>query len=478
MELSAAKQLTIGTELTNNGTLTLKSDATGTATILTPGTSDISGTFKVQQYLSSARNWYISSPVVGAAVPTGKTYFGYEESGDNASRVVDGETDYWKAYAASTVLTVGKGYIAQPTEATTLEFTGTALNNGDKSINLTRTTGKTKEGFNLVGNPYPAFINIDNLQSNNDILQTYWIRSNNGSYIFDTYNIPSAISTGLSGLKVSKFIPPMQAFWLRVASGKTSASVNLLNANKGHQDDSNNKFRAPSKISALNKILRLEVTNGTNRDETVLYSNENALDSYDIYDSPKFSNALDIVPEIYTIVGTEELVINGMQSIPLDTEIPLGFRTQENAQTFVVKATEFSGFDSNVKVYIKDNQNLLNPETELTAGTDYSFTSDATDNTTRLSVIFKSTGAVTGCNLADNNKIAIFADNNKHITINIGSGVNKPYSLMVYNAVGQKIVEDQTANSVFTLNKDLESGVYFVKMDIDGKQTTNKVVIK
>ena len=121
---------------------------------------------------------------------------------------------------------------------------------------------------------------------------------------------------------------------------------------------------------------------------------------------------------------------------------------------------------------------MLNPETELTSETNYSFTSDATDNTTRLSVIFKSAGAVTGCNLADNNKIAIFADNNKHIIINIGSAVNKPYSLIVYNALGQKIVENQTTNSVFTLNKDLESGVYFVKIDIDGKQTTSKVVIR
>jgi hypothetical protein len=271
----------------------------------------------------------------------------------------------------------------------------------------------------------------------------------------------------------------MQAFWLRVASGKTSATVNLLNTNRAHQDDSDNKFRAPSAVTSLNKILRIEVSNGTNKDETVLYSNENALDSYDIYDSPKFSNTSGFVPEIYTTVGTEELVINGMQSIPLDTEIPLGFRTQENGQTFVIKSIEFTGFDPNIKVYIKDNQNLLNPETELTPGTSYSFTSNATDNTTRLSVIFKSTGSVTGLgNMNDNKGLSIFADNNKHIIINTDSDISKAYSLIIYNSVGQKLIERQVMNNAYTLDKALESGVYFVKIDIDGKQTTNKVVIR
>ncbi len=479
VEVLPGKSLTVNGLLTNNGILTLKSDATGTASILAPGSSDISGTFKVQQYLSSSRNWYISSPVAGATVPTGYNYFGYQEPGNNASRAVSGETDYWKAYTATTSLEVGKGYIAQPTGATAIEFSGTTLNNADKSITLSRTVGKTKEGFNLVGNPYPAYINIDNLQSNSDILQTYWIRSKNGSYVFDTYNIPSNISTGLSGLKVSKYIPPMQAFWLRVASGKTSATVNLLNTNRAHQDDSDNKFRAPSAVTSLNKILRIEVSNGTNKDETVLYSNENALDSYDIYDSPKFSNTSGFVPEIYTTVGTEELVINGMQSVPLDTEIPLGFRTQENGQTFVIKSIEFTGFDPNIKVYIKDNQNLLNPETELTPGTSYSFTSNATDNTTRLSVIFKSAGSVTGLgNMNDNKGLSIFADNNKHIIINTDSDISKAYSLIIYNSVGQKLIERQVMNNAYTLDKALESGVYFVKIDIDGKQTTNKVVIR
>jgi len=463
LEVNAAKQLTVSAALTNNGTLTLKSNSTdGTATLITPASMSGSGSYTVEQYLAGSRNWYIASPVSAGTMPTA----GYERSEINNT---------WPGVNNGASMTVGKGYIVQPVSNSTVTFTGT-VNNNEPTIGLTRTTGQTKAGFNLVGNPYPCYYHWTKAQADAaNLLYTVWYRTKEGSYTFHTFNVNGEVSSPAS---VSSYIPPMQAFWVRVDTDSDgSEDLTFLKANRSHADVSTNLLKAPKVVS--NKILRLDVSNGTNSDETVLYFNDNAADTYDGYDSPKMSNNSLTVPELYTVAGSEQLVINGMQNIPLDTEIPLGFRTQETGQTFVIKSTEFTGFDSKIKVFIKDNQNLLNPETELTSETNYSFTSDATDNTTRLSVIFKSAGAVTGSgNLADNNKLSIFADNNKHIIINIGSAVNKPYLLMVYNAVGQKIMEKQTMNSALTLDKALESGVYFVKIDIDGKQTSSKVVIR
>ena len=69
VEVLPGKSLTVKGVLTNNGTLTLKSDANGTATIKTLGTVTNGGTtnYKVEQYLASQRNWwYLSSPVSAA----------------------------------------------------------------------------------------------------------------------------------------------------------------------------------------------------------------------------------------------------------------------------------------------------------------------------------------------------------------------------------------------------------------------------
>ncbi|HET7732544.1 MAG TPA: hypothetical protein VFK73_01800, partial [Paludibacter sp.] len=63
LTVNGGKQFTVLSGLTNNGTLNLKSDVTGTATILTPTTISGSGSTNVQQYLTGGRNWYISSPV-------------------------------------------------------------------------------------------------------------------------------------------------------------------------------------------------------------------------------------------------------------------------------------------------------------------------------------------------------------------------------------------------------------------------------
>ncbi len=117
-------------------------------------------------------------------------------------------------------------------------------------------------------------MDIDNFASNEDLESSYWYRTRNAgntAWTFDTYNIPSALSTGNSGLSVSKHIPPMQAFWVRVKSGKSSATLQFTNAMRGHQDVATNKFRAPAAVNTENKVLRLQVSNGTNSDETILY---------------------------------------------------------------------------------------------------------------------------------------------------------------------------------------------------------------
>jgi len=58
-------------------------------------------------------------------------------------------------HPASSALNPLRGYVSAAT--TSLGFTGT-LNSGLKTIALTRTAGKTKAGFNLVGNPYPSYL--------------------------------------------------------------------------------------------------------------------------------------------------------------------------------------------------------------------------------------------------------------------------------------------------------------------------------
>ena len=463
--VAAGKQLTANGSLVNNGTLNLLSDATGTATILTPSTISGAGTANVQQYLPAGRNSYISSPVTAATTT----------SLSSATSVVsyNEPTASWITESGS--LTPLKGYISVNNSTSgNVTFNGT-LNNGDLTITPTRTTGQTKEGFNLVGNPYPSYVNWDAAIKTN-LLSTMWYRTKSASaYVFDTYNSTGGVATSNGLTTVSNLIPPMQAFWVRVDAGQTSGTLSFTNAMRSHADVSSNSFKAPAAAKASQPVLRLQVSNGTNSDETVVYFNANASNGYDAYDSPKITNANAAIPEIYTTEATEQLAINGLNSIPYNQELPLGFTTGES-NSFTIKTTEFSNFDASTKVYLRDK--VWNKELELTDGTAYSFASDITSTTNQFAIIFKSAGVATSLNNTDGNQtVLVYKNANNQIAVTCKGNISSDATVSVYNAVGQKLQMKQITSNSTVINTVFTSGVYVITVNNAGKSNTKKVIL-
>lgn len=470
------------TVATTNG-ITLQSSSDGTATFVDNNTSSpktVTGT--AEQYLDAARNWYTTSPIVGATVPTGQTYYSYDETGSNTSFTAPA-TAYWVAVTEGSAINPMKGYIAQPGAATTLSYTGT-FNTGNQTIALTRTPGKTKEGFNLVANPYPSYLNwamVDTtLATGAKIMSSIWYRTKttgNAAYTFDTYNGNLNVATNNGATKVTNLIPPMQAFWVRVKEGQTAGTLTFTNAMRAHVDNTLNKFKAPAQNTASQQLLRLQVSNGVNADETIICFNPNASNGFDSYDSQKLSNNTASIPEIFTLAGTEQLVINGMNSLTPNQEIPLGFTTgQSNA--FSIKATEVSNFDAGIQVILNDNQ--TNTQWNLSDGSPYNFSSDITSsNTSRFSIIFKSASINTGntYNNLESNSVLIYRNENNLITIKCVNGVTGRVTASVFNAIGQKLEEKTLTSSITVLDKSFNSGVYVVSVIADGKSTTQKVTI-
>ena len=468
LNVNAGKPLTVSTTFTNGGTLNLLSDdANGTATILTPTSIGGSGTANVQQYLTNSRNWYISSPVTAATTVAlnAPTVITYTEP-----------TATWDVVSSGTALIPMKGYGAVPPTSTgAVTFTGT-LNNGDKSISLTRTTGKAKEGFNLVGNPYPSYLDWSQASAaNSGVLTTMWYRTKTGAgaYTFDTYNATGNTHTSNGVSTVSNLIPPMQAFWVRVNVGQTSPTLSFTNAMRSHNDVSTNKFKAPSAIQSVQKLLRLKVSNGVNSDEAIILFNQNASDGLDTYDSPKWSNANPVVPEIYTLAGTENVVINGFNKVNYNTEIPLGFTTGQS-NTFTIKATEISNFDDGTVVILKDN--LLNTEQELTLDNSYSFTSGIFSAANRFSIVFKTSSITTDINDINSQNISINKNKNNQIVVNCVSGLTDQSFVTIYDVDGKLLVTKNLTSGNTVFNTPINAGVCLVKVVNAGKCITKKLI--
>jgi hypothetical protein len=261
-----------------------------------------------------------------------------------------------------------------------------------------------------------------------------------------------------------------------VASGKSTATINLLNANRGHQDNINNKFRAPAQKNLTQQLVRLQVSNGLTTDEAVLYSNPNASDNFDNYDSEKMFNNSISVAELYLKADTNKLVIDGLKSIPLNTEIPLGFSTlKKGSNSYSIKASELSNLSADTQVILKDNQNLSSTENDITSGTPYTFTSDSVTTESRFSVIFKSTFIVSGLNAEISNNILVYKNANNQITIS--NLKNLSGNVHVYNSLGQIITEKPLNGIKTVIDRPLKAGIYIVTVSDSVKNTTKKVIL-
>ena len=497
--LNDTKSLTV----TNN--LNINSDTNGTGTFVDnniSGELTVNGTTSVNQNLTTGRNWYIASPVTVASssvfnVPTNQLYWYDETNGSSA-------TLDWPLITTNTSLNVAQGYVAYLTGSNpvTVTFTGGSLNTGDITTGVNGVPALTStsaagdyQGYNLSGNPYPSYLNammaINNANTtagSTVIDPTIWYRTQSletvPTYYFETVNTTSGIGTNCAGTgKVTGYIPPMQAFWVHVAS--TPASLTFNNSMRAHACNvpvgkgtvPTTPLKAPSAQNTAQQLLRLQVSNGTNSDEAIVYVNPNASNGFDNYDSQKMTNNNAAIPEIYTTVGNEKLVINGMNSIAPDTEIPLGFTTgQSNA--FSIKATEISNFDSDTKVYLKDN--LLNTEQDLTDGTAYTFASDVASTTSRFSVVFKSVGVTTSIQAASGSgdqSALIYKNANNQITAVCNGSISDDAYISVYNALGQKLEIKKITGTTTVIDRSFISGVYVVTVNNGGKSTTRKVIL-
>ncbi len=466
--VNSGAKLTIPTGQTLTLTsFTLKSDASGTSTYKPVGTGAlvVTGTTNVEQYLTYTRNYYVSSPVSNAVAPAGYTYYGRNETLSNLG---------WIAVSVGAGLTAGKGYIALPgTGDAPITFTtqsGGTLNTGTIPVSLTYTSAATSgKGYNLIGNPYPSHLNWTKAFTDANVAKiepSIWYRTkvgngNSTGWSFKTYNAftGDAVPDGTTGI-----IPPMQGFWVLA---KQTTTIEFTDDMRSHE--TGNPLKAPAANNVERKKVRLQVSNGTRADEALLVFDANASDNYDSYDSPKMMNNATDIADIYTVADAKKLVINGMNTVKYDTEIPIGFSTG-SAGDFSISANEFSNFEIGTRLILLD-KNYPTIETELTPETTYHFSAPVTTaSTNRFSLLFRAPGTATGIKNTEKLHVQVFVNAANQITIIAAE--KSDYA--IYNAVGQLMENGAITSNSQTSNIKLAAGIYVVMVG----NNSARVIIK
>ncbi|MBT3208258.1 MAG: hypothetical protein HN704_12485 [Bacteroidetes bacterium] len=434
-----------------------------------------SGSAKVERFFSAERWWYFSPPTSDAS--SADIDVDFSTANNNRlyfwNETATGTHGWNQIQNTTTDLNVLQGYSYQKFDlgSTTKSFSG-SLNTGSvgSADNLTRTSGQSNEGYNLVGNPYPSA--IDWGQSGDDVAG--WTKTNIETSIwyrttydgntrgYATFNYTGGVATNGG----SRNIPAMQAFWVRVSSGQTTGTLTMTNSVRQH----NSQAFYKNGNNSQNKLLKLKIDNNVYSDETIIYFNSNAVDGYDDFDSFKKFSLDSEVPQIYTsLQNYEQLAINGFSELSTNQSIPLGFRTQMQ-DTFNLTVENLENFVPGTQIFLVDQ--IENAIVELNQNTVYTFSSDVVDNLNRFIIHFSPVITELTNSITD---ISIFSYE-KNIYI---KNIREDGFVEIFDILGKKLFDKEiSAIEIERIKLNLENQIVIVKIISNNNNYSKKLLIK
>lgn len=338
--IDPAKAVAVSVTLTNNastGGLVLKSDATGTASLI-HNTNSVPAT--VQRYISGAvEDWhFLSSPVADQSISglwlpsgtygngTGYDLYIWDEPTScwvyNLNTTV---TPNWPLVHPSSDFVAGRGYLysVQATNPTK-EFAG-YLNNGPLDYPITfSSTDASLKGFCLVGNPYPSSIDWE--------ASSGWTRTNlvssGGGYDMWIWN-PTANNygvcnsfTGIATNGVTRYIAPMQGFFVRAVSAGNLSLDNTVRVFNG----ASSWLKSQARDDNNNVSLSVNSDEGFGSDEILLGfgypENENG--------AMKLFSRVSSAPSLFIASASNYLSVRYLTTPEENAVVPLMFKSGMN----------------------------------------------------------------------------------------------------------------------------------------------------
>lgn len=359
------------------------------------------------------------------------------------------------------------------------EVTITAVGNiptGAINVPITCSNGCTADdGWNLVGNPYPATLDWNTLQSSNStkVSATYYIL-NPSSNTYDSWN-------GSMG-DATRYISSGQSFWVK--SILSSTNLSFAESHKDITQAGGGKF----KNGELSNHLKITLSGSGFSNNAYIHQNTTGAYGSDNYDAVKFGYGNNQIatfePSIGARMGINNLPLFGAKltdTIEVEANVPA------TAANYQLSFANVNTFSSNLKVYLQDK--FLNTIQDLNTANTYSFATNGTagstgnrfrilitDQTTPLPVVFTALEAKLNSNNGTDLKWSTMSEkNNAKFIVERSVDMKSFVEVGLVKAVGNSNVRN---NYTFT---DLKPEVYTTnyyrikQVDLDGKFTYSNI---
>ena len=344
--------------------------------------------------------------------------------------------------------------------------------------NSSGASGYDGYNWNLVGNPYPAYIKNSDFLSNSNIKPTIWTynSTNQGSdnESLGGYQVrTSEIGDSQNG---DFYIAPGQGFFVKSDSEGT---INFSEANQYHQIEigGSDTFQRTTPLTNI----KLKVNNGTSSRKCDVYYLDNVTLGFDygyegqLYGGGGNPNNLAIYTQL---LENNEGVNYQTQSLPNTNYesmvVPVGVDALANAEITI--SAELNNFPANINVFLEDK--LENTFTRLDETSNFSTTlSTNLDSTGRFYLHTTSASLSTG-SVLNNNPVSIYTttrDNLRIVGIQNGTA-----NVKLFNILGKQVVnvsfEGSGSNDIHL--PTLSNGVYIVQVKNETGTINKKVVIE
>ena len=486
-----------GNFINNGGTVTMSSDATNFSSLIINGTA--TGNITYNRWVNSVSNsspsdanpgWdLVGSPVLnGALDPTSLATNGSNYGilpFDNSSS----SNGSWTNTTSNATFTTstGVGYAMAKTTAGTVAFTGVPNTFTNTDIAITNNTSGSGTHWNLVANPFPAFLALNSNALNNSSATSsfLWYNGTNvdvlghssfdeGIWYWDGTDYIAKNNSSSGNL----YAVPGQAFFI---SAESSGNVSFRTGNFTTQASigSGDDFIAGDELDEDKAEIHISAIQNQIGNSTEIYFNDFGSDGLNEgYDTRSFPSAVN---RIYSrLVENDPGVDLAIQTLSfdemLDKTIPIGINAMSGEElTFSIS---YRTTPADLKVYLEDN--VLNTLTNLVEE-DYVLIPQINIEGVGRFFIHMSADTMSISEVSTSMLNAYKEINANYITIEGLATQPGNTTVSLFNILGGKVLETILDNSKNTHRLPINSlfnGVYIIDLQSDTYRLTKKLLIQ
>jgi hypothetical protein len=321
------------------------------------------------------------------------------------------------------------------------------------SISIPISSG-TRNNFNLLGNPFTAYVNSATFTSDNEALlteKTIWVWEGTQ---YETYNTVKPIE-----------LAPGQGFFVE-ASGNSNVTFNT--ANRSHQSADTFKREAP----ITNFELSIE-SDDTKSATEVFYVAGKTTGFDNGYDSKLFSGLTNNFSVYTELVGDKQGEKLAIQTLDKDDTSIISVGVMANAGKEITFSLKGENLGDDVSIYLEDK--LTGAFINVSETTYQATITEETQSVGRFYI--HTTGASLSTENLNANNISIYKSSFNEITIN---GLTTEATFKMFSVTGKEVMHTSfTSNGKKEITlPSLAKGVYIVQLTTEAGKVNKKIILE